>query len=186
MSGLNLNFNEVESNRQVAEGSTPQVQRLTPGIHENVTVTGVTEGTTLNGKGIIKVSFLGTGGEIFEPELSTEGGAIPYTLKKLKHLMTKVVTEDVANGAKTVAEVNKILTGSKFRLKVCGEEYVNAKGETKVKSTLGLPNFAESADLEKGFSRLRYDSNNQYDMKRLNKATLDANTTASAVSDMPF
>jgi hypothetical protein len=189
MSGLSLNFGEVEGNREVTGANgVPQITRISPGIHDNITLTGVEEGTTPNGKGIIKVSFLSVDGSVFIAELSTEGGAVPYTLKKLKHMLTKVVDEDTANKTTTVEGVNKILTGQKFRLKVCGEEYVNNKGETRIKATLGLPNFAESAGLEKEFSKLRFDPTNNYDIKRLPKAPMQelSSTNLSVIDDMPF
>lgn len=186
MSGLSLNFGEVESNREV-KGSEGQVQRITPGIHENVTITGVVESETANGKKLIKVSFLGSDGAVLDAELSTEGGAVPYTLKKLKHLMTKFVDEATANSATSVDSVNKILTGKKYRIKFNGEEYLNKEGVKRVKTTLGLPNFAENSELDKEFSKLRFDSTNNYDVKRINQATMESNSLeAKSISDLPF
>ncbi len=55
------------------------------------------------------------------------------------------------------------------------------------KTVIGLPNFAENMVIPAKDTRLSYDPNNQYDLKKVNQATVAANTSSTAVaSDLPF
>ena len=159
-----LNFSTVENADQVSTGK----QIMRPGIHENVTVTGVADTVTPNGKAEITISFMAEDGvTTFDAKCSMEGGAVPYTLRKIKHLLTKYATEEDANKMDTVDKINAFLTGKKYRMKFNGEEYVNKEGVIRIKTSLGLPNFAENMKTAKSESRLTFSESNEYDIKRI-------------------
>jgi len=103
------------------------------------------------------------------------------SFEKIKHIATKVVKEADIDGIKAESleeygsKLQDLLMGKSLRMKFVGEEYINASGETKVKTTVGLPSFAE-AIYEGGeypvldVTKLKYNENNSYDMKKLEKA----------------
>ena len=181
MSETTFNFAEVQSSKEVK----PVIR---PGVNENITVGLLTEDLTPNGKKVIRVPFTSADGAELVIDMSMEGGAPQYTMRKIKHLMTKVADEDTVNAASNLDAVNKILRGKTLRMKFTGEEYVSQKdGRVYVKTVLGLPNFAEPMTTSKEMSALVYDTNNQYDLKRVNQATVEGNAPSNAVSDdLPF
>lgn len=182
MSETTFNFAEVQSSKEVK----PVIR---PGVNENITVGLLTEDLTPNGKKVIRVPFTSADGAELVIDMSMEGGAPQYTMRKIKHLMTKVADEDTVNAASNLDAVNKILRGKTLRMKFTGEEYVSQKdGKVYVKTVLGLPNFAEPMTTSKEMSALVYDTNNQYDLKRVNQATVEGNAPKSVVEDsgLPF
>ena len=181
MSETTFNFAEVQSSKEVK----PVIR---PGVNENITIGLLTEDLTPNGKKVIRVPFTSADGAELVIDMSMEGGAPQYTMRKIKHLMTKVADEDTVNAASNLDAVNKILRGKTLRMKFTGEEYVSQKdGKVYVKTVLGLPNFAEPMTTSKEMSALVYDTNNQYDLKRVNQATVEGNAPLKPVSDdLPF
>lgn len=190
---MSLDFTQVKVEEQ-KENQFPTVKRLKPGIHENVTVTGVNESLTPRGKKQITIDFLGEDNEsIFTANSSMEGGAVPYTLSKLKQILVQAVTEEEADKITSVEQMNQAITGKKFRLKVAGEEFVNQQSTISVKPVLPLKYFVESAALPKSDSRLRF--NEVKDIKKALQATDGFTGQAvtpefiapkAAPSDMPF
>lgn len=171
---------------------------IRPGIIENVVIGGIQAITSPNGKPYVEVLF-------YKDTATPEDGAkirfymtdatVKYSIKKLKHLATKVVsTEDFDAADKTAKtheqfgeNINKLLKGKTIRrMKFTGEEYVGTDGNVKLRSSIGLPGFAEGADVTK--SKLVFDETNQYDVKRLPKATTESNigNGQGAESDLPF
>jgi len=181
MSATTFNFSEVQGSKEVK----PVIR---PGVSENITITSVTEELTQNQKRVIRVVFVNPEGAELTIDMSMEGGAPTYTMRKLKHLMTKVATEDVVNAATTVEDVNKILKGATLRMKFTGEEFVSNKdGKVYVKTVLGLPNFAEAMATSKEMSALSYNPASEYDLKKVNQATIEGNTPQLAkTDDLPF
>jgi hypothetical protein len=181
MSGTTFNFAEVQSSKEVK----PVIR---PGVNENITVGLLTEELTEKGKKVIRVPFTSADGAELVIDMSMEGGAPPYTMRKIKHLMTKVADEDTVNAAANLDAVNAILKGQTLRIKFTGEEYVSTRdGKVYVKTVLGLPNFAEAMTTSKEMSALVYDTNNQYDLKKVNQATIEGNAPLKPVSDdLPF
>lgn len=179
-----LNFAGVKSE------NGPKV--IKPGIHENTLITGVVEGTTKNGKKTINIGFQTPDGATFTAECSMEGNAPQYTLSKLKHMMTKLVSEDVVDTLTTVEQVNKTLINKRLRMKFTGEEYLNKEGQVRIKTTLGLPEFAESMNVPKVDSGLIFDSSRNSDIKRLqiNSSTGNPSTSPAVApagsDDLPF
>jgi hypothetical protein len=181
MSATTFNFAEVQSSKEVKAV-------IRPGVSENITIAGVSEGQTPNGKKIISVVFNNPEGAELTIDMSMEGGAPQYTMRKLKHLMTKVASEDIVNSATNVDAVNKILAGATLRMKFTGEEYVSQRdGKVYVKTVLGLPNFAEAMTTSKEMSALSYDPKSDYDLKKVNQATVEGNAPQLAkTDDLPF
>lgn len=179
MSNTTFNFAEVQASKEVK----PVIR---PGVNENITIGSITEDLTPNGKKVIKVPFMSTDGAELVIDMSMEGGAPQYTMRKLKHLMTKVASEDVVNAATSIDDVNKILKGQTLRIKFTGEEYVSQRdGKVYVKTVLGLPNFAEPMTTSKEMSALSYNPTSEYDLKKVNQATVEGNTP-KVESDLPF
>lgn len=181
MSATTFNFAEVQGSKEVK----PVIR---PGVSENITILGVSEGETPNGKKIISVVFQNQEGAELTIDMSMEGGAPQYTLRKLKHLMTKVVPENEVNGELSMEKVSSILKGSTLRIKFTGEEFVSNKdGKVYVKTVLGLPNFAEAMTTTKEMSALSYNPASDYDLKKVNQATIEGNAPALAkTDDLPF
>jgi hypothetical protein len=182
MSNITFNFSDV----QAGSSAKPSIK---PGIHENVTLGSITSETTPNGKAVIRVPFSLDNGAELNIDMSMEGNAPQYTMRKLKHMMTKVVDENVVNSATTLQDINKILSGKKLRMKFTGEEYVSQRdGKVYVKTVLGLPNFAEPMTITSEMSALTYNPNIEYDLKRVNKATVEANgaKVTDQIDSLPF
>jgi hypothetical protein len=157
---------------------------LKPGI--NNTTIGTIEGTTPEqGSPYIEVKFYKEGETIENSTgvrfyMSEKGRA--RSLEKIKHIATKVVKEAEVDSiqAETLedyaSKLQNLLMGKSLRMKFVGEEYVNASNQVKVKTTIGLPSFAE-AIYEGGEypiveeTKLKYNENNSYDMKKLEKAS---------------
>jgi hypothetical protein len=179
MSNITFNFSDVQAGSSVK----PSIK---PGVHENVTIGTISSETTPNGKSVVRVPFSLDNGADLNIDMSMEGNAPQYTMRKLKHLMTKVADETLVNSASTIQDINKILSGKKLRIKFTGEEYVSQRdGKVYVKTVLGLPNFAEPMTITPEMSALTYNPNIEYDLKRVNKATVEANAS-KVTDDLPF
>jgi hypothetical protein len=177
-----LNFKDIQT-------QPDQKPRFKPGIYEGVMVMGVRSGETANGKKVILVNLKGTQGEEFEASWSMEGRAPEYTLRKLKHMLSKVMSsEEAVDAITTVEETSKALTGRTFRFKFIGQEYINKEGQVRVKTDIGLPNFCESMKTPASGSGLTFDPTNQYDMVKLPQEAKESvgNTASAAKSDLPF
>lgn len=173
-----FNFKDIQE--------TTTKPRFTPGIFDGVIVRSVRDGLTTNGKKVITVSLVGTKGEEFEANWSMEGAAPQYTMRKLKHMLTKVLSnEDEVNSITTTEQANKVLSGKMFRIKFIGTEFLNKENQLRVKADIGLPNFCESMKVPSNQSTLSFDPNNQYDVVRLPKEQMPS-SNAEAKSDLPF
>lgn len=158
---------------------------LKPGVNHNVTIAGIEGVTPAQGSPYIEINFHKTG---VAPEFGTKvrfymsEKGMPSSMTKIKHIGTKVVKAAILDGIKadTLSEyatkLNSVLSGKTLRMKFTGEEYKNSKDELKVKTTLGLPPFAEAitdvaeeAKISDENTSLKYDPTNQYDLKKLTK-----------------
>lgn len=174
-----FNFKDIQE--------TTTKPRFTPGIFEGVIVRSVKDGLTANGKKVISVSLVGTKGEEFEANWSMEGNAPQYTMRKLKHMLTKVMpSEDEVNNITSTEQANKALSGKMFRIKFIGTEFLNKEGQVRVKADIGLPNFCESMKVPANQSTLTFDPNNAYDIVRLPKDQIPSANSVEAKSDLPF
>lgn len=174
-----FNFKEVQE--------TTVKPRFTPGIFEGVIVRSVKDGLTPNNKKVITVSLLGTKGEEFDANWSMEGNAPQYTMRKLKHMLTKVLhNEDDVNAITSTEQANKALSGKMFRIKFIGTEFINKEGQVRIKADIGLPNFCESMKVAANQTTLSFDPNNQYDIVRLPKDQIPSANSVELKSDLPF
>ena len=165
---------------------------IKPGIQENVVVHSI-EGVEPEGKSpYLEVAFRltnGTDQDLTKVKFYMSESARPKSLEKIKHIATKLVTEeqiDAVTGDDLVtygANLNRLLSGKAVReFKFIGEEYINASGEVKVKATIGLPKFAS-----REVGTLTYDKNNQYDYKKVVVADAEqSNVPVTADSGLPF
>lgn len=154
---------------------------IEPGIH-TVTVKevkGVSEGTPY-----IQITFEKEG-KTADIRFYMTDAAAEKSMQKLKHLANKIIKNaDLENIVGNVEDLgfglNKKLSGKKVRVKFSGEEVVGKVGEDGkkkpnwFKSVIGLPAFAEAvingaeyAAVPEEMSKLKFDPNNKYDMKRL-------------------
>jgi hypothetical protein len=112
------------------------------------------------------------------------------SMEKLLHIATKVVTRDAVDavGGNSLAEfgnnLNGLLAGKKLRMKFIGNEIAGKDGKQNwFKADLGLPTFAEACEagaehpaLSDEESKLTFDENNKWDMKRLPVSDVEPNT----------
>ena len=180
------------STNQASDKASKGSQYLKPGIHNDVTIGSIKGVTPQSGAPYLELSFyktesgpdFSTSVKFFMNEKSTQdpnkAGGLATSLSKLKHLGTKVMTADAlgAIGGATVEEygenLNKALSGKRLRMKFVGNEYVNNSQETKIQTTLGLPDFAEAIVpgaeypvVPDNQTALTFDPNSPKDMKRL-------------------
>ena len=129
-----------------------------------------------------------------EANLYMSPAAQSKSMEKLVHIATKCVTRDAIDtvGGDSLVDwgknVNQLLAGHKLRMKFIGNEIAGKDGKGSwFKADLGLPSFAEAVEagaeyppLSEGESKLTFDENNKWDMKRLPVA----DTETSAALDM--
>lgn len=126
--------------------------------------------------------------------------AMPKSLEKIKHIGTKMVTNDDLDAIKADsidsygAALNGLLAGKTCRIKFTGEEVESEKG-IWTKAGIGLPTFAEATKdgaqypaVDDEDTKLVYDENNKWDLKRLapvDAETDDFTTTPSKETEEP-
>ena len=164
---------------------------ITPGISD-VTISGI-EGSNGDGKSpyvmfnFTKMNTTQTASiKFFLSEAASK-----RSLEKIKHIATKVVTEEAINAvsgndAATYAQnLSKLLVGKSLRIKFSGEEVQGKDGKNNwYKATIGLPSFAEKLGTTP--SKLKFDANNNYDMKKLPVATDMSSIGGVNGSGLPF
>lgn len=153
------------------------------GVYNDVKISNVSSGATPTGTPYLRLTMhTAEGGDQAARDFDfffTEKAA-PISMRKLKHIATKVVTEaefetvKATNLSELVAGVAPLLKGRRLRMKFNGEEYRNAAGEVKEKATIGLPEFAEAIEPNAEYpvvadadTKLTYDKSNTYDFKKL-------------------
>lgn len=131
-----------------------------------------------------------------EANLYMSTAAQPKSMEKLLHIATKCVSRDAIDGVggnnlvDWGKNLNQLLAGHKLRMKFIGNEIAGKEGKGNwFKADLGLPSFAEAveagaehAPLGEGESKLTFDENNKWDMKRLPVA--DTETSGPVGLDM--
>lgn len=182
-----MSFNTREIVEKVFES-----KYLTPGINE-VTIANVEGNNGAEGKSpFITVNFtkMGDVTKTASVRFFMSDAAKARSLEKVKHIATKVTTADkfdaVGDTATDVVSyasgINNLLAGKSLRIKFSGEEVIGGEGKKNwFKAVIGLPAFAEALTVNP--SKLKFDPNNQYDMKR---TTAVPATSGTSVYDLPF
>lgn len=100
-----------------------------------------------------------------------------WSLTKIRHLVDAVCPEEVVESmnyespTQLASELNRVLKGKVWtQFKFIGEEYINASGEVKIRTNIGLPTFCIGEYSPDGRT-LKYDVNNPYDYVRVVKPT---------------
>jgi hypothetical protein len=136
--------------QDVQEVNKPKYIR--PGIHE-VTIKSVKGETNQNGNPVITFSLYLKDGDAeattdFRFYLSEK--AAPTSYKKIRHIFTKVVKDAdyLSSKANTIEELGEVynnkLAGNSLRIKFNGEGYLKQDGNTGLRASIGLPEFAEA------------------------------------------
>lgn len=166
-----------------------------PGIRD-VVITKWTQGKSANkGTPFIAVNLVTVEGKKagnVDPrafEFYMTEGAMKMSLSKIKHIVTKITTEEKfasknpADIEEMVEHLNDLTRGETLRMKFIGEEYENSNGEVKEAARIGLPEFAEAIQEGAAYpvvteTKLTFDKNNPYDFKKLEKDNTKEPTTA--------
>lgn len=134
------------------------------GVYE-FEIDSVTSETSPTGSEYIQLSMhVIETGEIHTERLYMTGKAVPYAIKKLKHIGTKFTTEDLINDCTSTEDINELFKGGQFRARIRTEDYMNSNGEKRTRCSFGLPRFAEAIveggdypPVPKESSTLKYD-----------------------------
>lgn len=185
-----FNFEEIDGEKVVGGGNAQKY--IYPGVRHNVIIKDVGQGQTPNGTPFVSIEFFTKEGG---PETAKEfrfwmsERAKTISLQKLKHIATKVAKLDEVNAVKSLDEWRDLLKGRALRIQFNGEEYENANGEIKEKATIGLVPFAEAIEDDAEYpavsdedTKLAFDKENKYQMKRLPSKATEA---PSSNSDTP-
>lgn len=194
-----FNLKEVS---EVSKGGGVNETYIYPGIRNNVIIKKWHSGTTPSGTPYIAVDLVTAEGKAANPPVEpktfsfyTSEKALKQSLVKIKHIITKVNTEAAweskspANMEEMVEHLNDLSQGKSLRMKFTGEEYLNNAGEVKSRASIGLPEFAEA--IEEGAeypvvsnedTKLKFDPDNQYDLKKLEKDASNVAEEKPAVS----
>jgi hypothetical protein len=178
---MNLNFNNVE----VKEGPS----YVQPGVSEFL-ITEIKEGVMPFDDKVpcisIKVEDLENKSVYVEnfsmkTEKSPGKEKAPYewSLERIKHLGTKIISEDDFNSIQNVNQMSAKLVGSKVRLKFGAREYLSNDNVLKVVAKLPFSRFAESISIPKEKSSLKYDPKNKYDYESYEGPMPEASTNES-------
>jgi hypothetical protein len=113
-------------------------------------------------------------------EFYVSPAAIDTSMKKIKHIVTKVTTakifesKEVNSAEELVEHLNEISRGGVLRMKFTGEEYLNSNNEVKSAARIGLPEFAEAVNegaeyepISDENTKLTFDESNRFDFKKL-------------------
>lgn len=175
---MDLSFENVK------ESKSNFPTRLAPGKHDTE-IAGIkdTKPDDPNRSPYIEWCFLNDDGEHRERFYMSEAAA-PISLGKMKHLALQCVTEKQLNKCANTSDMERLLTGKKVRIKLCGEEIQGEKSNF-IKSKFGWPPFAEKISIAEEKSTLKF--NESVDVKRLEaitEATTSNNTGGD--DDLPF
>lgn len=177
-----FNLSEVEE-RSAGKGNL----YIYPGVRD-VKIKKWTKGKSANkGTPFIAVHLVTVEGDKqnIEPrqfEFYMSEGAMKMSLSKIKHIVTKITTEEkwASKNPEDIDEMvdhlNDLTRGETYRQKFIGEEYENSNGEVKEAARIGLPEFAEAIQegaeypvVPESESKLVFDKDNKYDFKKLEK-----------------
>lgn len=152
--------------------------RIEPGIDE-VEITGVEDGENDNGKYYLSIKLVSLDKKREHDEkfyFTTEKGQ-KISLSRLRSLIKELLGEAAVADDKeySVEQLNKLLTGQKFRGKFVGEEY-EYDDQVRIRTSFAFSGFAENMSVPAEESKLSFNPNK--DIKRLAIApsAMDATT----------
>ena len=186
---------EEESNTRVSSF-------IKPGINDNLSVTDMEERKAQTGNVGITFKFSGPAMEELEGKSQTGettlwfgDTSIDSSIARISDMAKAAGVKDAVDAieapdaaayiAAVLANVKPLLVNKPMRLKMQGVEIEGEKGNW-FKAELPWKYFAESMDVSLEDTRLRFDSNSQYDMKKLPVADLDETFGDDTKEDMPF
>ena len=138
-------------------GSGVNETYIYPGVRNNVKIVKWAAGKSAQGTDYVSVFLQTKQGkeanvEPTEFRFYVSEKALPTSLSKIKHIVTKVATEEKfasvqpSNVTELVEHLNDVSRGGVLRMRFNGEQYVNSAGEVKEKAVIGLPEFAEAIE----------------------------------------
>ena len=156
---------------------------IAPGVHV-VTITKI-EGFTPEGKSpYVRFTFADSTGKTVDSDFFFSENATETSLKKIKHIATKIVTEgqvdsiNVATVGEYAYALSKLLTGKAVKIKFRGKEIAGKDGKNNwFKAEIGLPKFAEK------ITENTLTFNPDKDFIKLSSVT---STPATVTNDLPF
>lgn len=191
------------STKGVAEGKSQFPSRLEPGIHDVKVVSVIGGVSTLKKTPYVEITFENAYGNHRETfYFAKTGKSQEISLEKIKHLATKMITEDELNAISAAdvneyaAKLNVALVNKNVRIKLSGEEEWSTKnGKMFVKRQFNFYPWAESAAVPFGQTKLKFNKNNLGDYKPLKSAAeasaepglgLDSPSAPQGSEDLPF
>lgn len=175
-----------------------------PGVRR-VIIKGWESGKSPNGIPFISVKLITPEAEEAKMDVASDfqfymsEKAQAKSMEKIKHIMTKVTTNDSLNKSVTSLEefvtlLNSLSTNKEYRQKFTGQEYIQtSSGDKKTSANIGLPSFAEAVHpgaeyppVKDEDTKLVYDPNNEWDLKKLDiEPTQEEVTDAMSDNDSP-
>ncbi len=187
-----FNFTEVEEQKEFTNN------RVEPGV-DLFTITGF-KFEPANNSCILTLSGTkkdSSGSDIdteMKEFLSMSERAKPWSLRKIKHIATKIVDEEKANLLTTPEQIEALFVGRKLRFKISCRQVMKEK-DGKVRTfdnpTIGLPPFCENpSEISDDKSTLVYDPENKYDYQKVEtnvSNNLNVNSSQEESNDdLPF
>lgn len=115
--------------------------RLTPGVYDLITISGLELGTGTGDKKTpyAEFSFIADAGEHKDKFYLTV-----KALPRLKHMLLACgVSNEVLSARMSADQLKAVSIGKHFRGRLNGREYINKKGEKAIASEFGFSGFAE-------------------------------------------
>lgn len=170
---------------------------IQPGI-EDVTITGMSyvneTAATLSFKNDMNQT-LDYRIWINEDKKDTKGKtAFENSLEQILHIATKIMSEADFKAKATgntkeelIINLNNILMGKRVRIKFAGKEVQGTDGKKNwIKAVLPKFRFAESVSVPRSETKLVFDKNNQWDVKRLPVVDAPVSSGTTTNDDLPF
>ena len=185
------------NSNEVVEVSNTYIK---PGVHENVEVTGISTGEAKSGTPYVQIDFKTPDGLTLEEKLYFSKDGTKYSLRKIIHLFTqhmeRAVVDKADSTAKTIGQyatnLYNLIKGKKTRIKFVGEEIEGTEGKQNwIKARLGFSPFAEPMTVSKTDSKLIYNPDNAYDLKKLDTSSTEdlmkhKSSVLNMVDELPF
>jgi len=173
---------KFDTNEQNAKATTGS-RYIVPGVHDNIQMVDINVGTSRNNNPVVNVklesmddnSFLEEGLPASETVSGSGKSPRMFTMWKLQDIALAVCTAEEFESIQGntleefIDKYRSLVLGKPFRMKFSAEE-IFSNGKHWDKARIPLPNkrgtVAESMDIPKEETKLKYDVNNPYDYKK--------------------